>query len=145
MFELHHLTALEQLDWLRRGQVSPLELAEHYLERIARLDPGIGAFATVTADAARARAATLESLVPRAAGLWGLPSADKDLWARAGVRTTFGSRHFHDFVPDESDQIVQTLDAAGADSLGAVPAPTPVAVGALRGWAGVSGSDMEQF
>ena len=123
MFELHHLTALEQLDWLRRGQVSPLELAEHYLERIARLDPDIGTFANVTADAARARAATLESLVPRAAGLWGLPSADKDLWARAGVRTTFGSRHFHDFVPDESDEIVQTLDGAGAVSLGKTATP----------------------
>lgn len=123
MVELHHLTALQQLDWLRRGEITPLELAEHYLDRIARLDPGLGAFATVTADAARARATTLESLVPRAAGLRGLPSADKDLWSRVGVRTTFGSRHFHEFVPDASDEIVQTLDAAGAVSLGKTATP----------------------
>ena len=43
MFELHHLTAVEQLDWLRRGEVTPRELAEHYLARIGRLDPELGA------------------------------------------------------------------------------------------------------
>ncbi len=48
MVELHHLTAVEQLDWLRRGQVAPAELASHYLERIARINPEVGAFTTVT-------------------------------------------------------------------------------------------------
>ena len=34
MFELHHLTAQEQWDWLHRGEITPTELAEHYLDRI---------------------------------------------------------------------------------------------------------------
>jgi amidase len=123
VFELHHLTALEQLDWLRRGEVSPTELVGHYLDRIARLDGELGAFVTVTADAALERAREVESSVPKAAPLWGLPSGDKDLWRRAGVRTMFGSRLFHDNVPEESDEIVIALDAAGAVSLGKTNAP----------------------
>ncbi|HWR85833.1 MAG TPA: amidase, partial [Rhodoglobus sp.] len=62
MFELHHLTASEQLDWLRRGEVTPRELTEHYLARIERLDAGLGAFATVTPDAALARADAVADL-----------------------------------------------------------------------------------
>ena len=123
MFELHHLTAQEQLDRLRRGDISPVELATHYLDRIERLDPGLGAFTTVTRDAALARARTVQDSVPKAAALWGLPLGDKDLWRRAGVRTTMGSRLFADHIPDVSDEIVETLDAAGAVSLGKTNAP----------------------
>lgn len=123
MFELHHLTALEQLDWLRRGEVSPVELAAHYLARIERLNPGLGAFTTVTPDAALERARALQSDVPRAAALWGLPLGDKDLWQRAGVLTMFGSRLMRDFVPDSSDELVRVLDDAGAVSLGKTNAP----------------------
>ena len=123
MFELHHLSAQEQADWLRRGDVSPSELAAHYLERIERLDSGLGAFTTVAAEAALARAAYVESTMSRAVALWGLPLGDKDLSARAGVRTTYGSRLFADFVPDESDEIVRVLDDAGGVSLGKTNAP----------------------
>ena len=123
MFELHHLTAQEQWDWLQRGDVTPLELVEHYLDRIERLDSTLGAFLTVTPDAARDRAGTLASAVPRTATLWGLPFADKDLSARAGVRTTFGSRLFEHSVPETSDEIVTVLDAAGAISLGKTNVP----------------------
>ncbi|MCU1534829.1 MAG: amidase, partial [Glaciihabitans sp.] len=52
-----------------------------------------------------------------------LPFADKDLTRRAGVRTTFGSRVFADFVPDESDELPRVLDAAGGISLGKTNAP----------------------
>ena len=123
MFELHHLTALEQLDWLRRGEVSPTELATHYLDRIDRLDADLGAFATVTRDAALTRARHVEQHVPKAAPLWGLPVGDKDLARRAGVRTMFGSRLFAENVPDVSDEIVEVVDAAGAVSLGKTNAP----------------------
>ncbi|MDQ1569408.1 MAG: amidase [Actinomycetota bacterium] len=123
MFELHHLSAQEQWDWLHRGEITPIELVTHYVDRIGRLNDSLGAFTTVTADAALERAATLEATVPRTAPLWGLPIGDKDLHRRKGVRTTFGSRLFADFIPDESDEIVEVLDAAGAISLGKTNAP----------------------
>jgi len=120
--ELHHLTALEQLDGLRRGEITPSELVEHYLDRIERLDAGLGAFVTVTPERARARAADVAGL-PHALPLWGLPSGDKDLWRRAGVPTRFGSRLLRDNVPDASDELVQVLDDAGAISLGKTNTP----------------------
>jgi amidase len=123
VFELHHLSAQEQWDWLHRGEITPLELVTHYLERIERLNPALGAFTTVTADAALERARNLPDLVPATAALWGLPSGDKDLVRRAGVRTTFGSRLFENFVPDVSDELVEVLDAAGSISLGKTNAP----------------------
>ena len=58
MADLHDLTALEQGELVRRREVSPLELTEHYLERADRLDT-VGAFVTLTPDRARERAAAL--------------------------------------------------------------------------------------
>ena len=123
MFELHHLSAQEQWDWLQRGEITPLELSRHYLERIERLDGELGGFVTVTADAALARAASLPDTVPKSAPLWGLPFGDKDLVNRAGVRTGYGSRLMEGFVPDRSDALVEVLDAAGGVSLGKTSAP----------------------
>ena len=123
MTELHEYTALELHQLLQRRQVSPIELTRHYLDRIERLDGEIGAFAEVTPDAAIARARHVEEHVPTAAPLWGLPLADKDLHRRAGVPARFGSRAFTDFVPDESDELVLAVDAAGAVSLGKSATP----------------------
>lgn len=123
MVELHHLSAREQADWLRRGEITPTELVTHYLARIEALNESLGAFTTVTPDAALARAAQIESSVPRSAPLWGIPLGDKDLERRVGVCTTFGSRAFADFVPEESDESVRARDAAGAISLGKTNTP----------------------
>src|SRR5690606_16194799 len=95
--ELHDLTALEQGDLVRRREVSPLELTEHYLERADRLD-SVGAFVTLTPELARDRAAGLAKRPIDAGPLWGVPTAIKDLNLTAGVRTTFGSAAFADFV-----------------------------------------------
>jgi amidase len=123
VFELHHLSAQEQWDWLQRGEITPVELARHYLERIERLDGDLGAFVTVTMDAALARAEGLAATVPMTAPLWGLPFADKDLVDRAGVPTGYGSRLMADFVPEASNDLVTVLDAAGGVSLGKTSAP----------------------
>ncbi|GAA3740497.1 amidase [Leifsonia bigeumensis] len=123
MFELHHLTAQEQWDWLQRGEITVPELVAHYLDRIARLDGELGAFITVTPDAALARAREVEEAAPRSAALRGLPFADKDLVQRKGVRTTYGSRLLADYIPDVSDELVTVLDAAGGVSLGKTNTP----------------------
>lgn len=122
-FELHHLTAQEQWDWLQRGEISPVELTTHYLTRIERLDSELGAFVTVTADAAIERARRLAETVPRTAALWGLPIGDKDLHNRAGVRTGYGSRLMEEFVADASDDLISVFDDAGAVSLGKTAVP----------------------
>src|SRR4051794_12568283 len=118
MPELHDLTALEQGDLVRRREVSPLELAEHYLERAGR--DAVGAFVTLTPEPARARA---RALPEGGSPLRGVPTAIKDLNLTAGVRTTFGSAAFADFVPDVSDGVTLAIEAAGMVSLGKTSTP----------------------
>lgn len=122
MAELHDLTAIEQLEALRQGSVTPDELVRHYLDRIARLDGSLGAFVEVTAEAAIARAETLSAAEPHGS-LWGLPFADKDLVARAGVPTRFGSRLHRGFVPETTADQAAVLDEAGGISLGKTSTP----------------------
>ncbi|MGZ5416388.1 MAG: amidase [Nocardioides sp.] len=123
MAELHDLTALEQGAAIRRREVSPVELVDHYLARIERLSDQVGAFVTVTADLARRQALLAESRAGEGGPLFGVPTAVKDLNLTAGVRTTFGSAVFDDFVPDVSDEVVNRLEAAGTISLGKTSTP----------------------
>ena len=119
MFELHHLTALEQLDWLRRGEVTPRELAEHYLERIDRLDGDLGAFVTVTPERALERADAVAG-TPHSRGAVG--PADRregSRGARPACRPGSARALFADFVPDESDEIVTALARRRARSASA--------------------------
>ncbi|GEP36865.1 amidase [Nocardioides psychrotolerans] len=119
MAELHDLTALEQGALVRSGEISSLELTEHYLERAARLDD-VGAFVTLTPDLARERARTLSD---GASPLHGVPTAIKDLNLTAGVRTSFGSPAFADFVPEVSDGVTLSIEAAGMVSIGKTSTP----------------------
>ena len=121
---VHDLTALEQGELVRRREASVRELTAHYLERADRLD-SVGAFVTLTPDLALARAAELDATGrPDDAGpLWGVPTAVKDLNLTAGVRTTFGSAAYDDFVPEVSDGVVLALEAAGLISLGKTNTP----------------------
>ncbi|WP_349898542.1 amidase [Parafrigoribacterium soli] len=123
MFELHHLSAQQQWERLQRRDITPTELVEHYLGRIERVDGDLGAFVTVTADAALERARIQTEEGPRPTALWGLPLADKDLVNRAGVPTGYGSRLTQNFVPEESDELVTVLDDAGGISLGKTNTP----------------------
>lgn len=123
MTQLHDLTALEQAASVRAREVSPVELVEHYLDRIARLGDEVGAFVTVTADLARLRAKAAETHAGERGPLFGVPTAIKDLAQTAGVRTTFGSATTADFVPEVSDEVVLRLEEAGMVSLGKTNTP----------------------
>ncbi|MGY0389844.1 amidase [Nocardioides sp. WG-D5] len=122
MAELHDLTALEQGELLHRCEVSPGELAEHYLDRIARLDD-VGAFVTVAEERISTCARELAVKPVGASPLWGVPTAIKDLNLTRGVRTTFGSAAFASFVPDVSDNVTLSIEAAGMISLGKTNTP----------------------
>jgi amidase len=117
--ELHDLSAVEQGAAVRRGEVSPRDLAAHYLARADR----VGAFVTRTPDLALARAESLLPVPDGAGPLYGVPTAIKDLNLTAGVRTTFGSAAFADFVPDVSDAVTLAIEAAGLVSLGKTNTP----------------------
>lgn len=115
MTRLHDLSLVAQVDALRRGDLAPAALTAHYLDRAERF-ADLGAFAEVSPDAAWRRVAELPSAPDGA--LWGVPLADKDLVARAGTPTRYGSRSRADHVPTASDPLASALDAAGAVNIG---------------------------
>jgi amidase len=118
--QIHDLTVLEIAAAIRRRELSPVEVTGHYLDRIEALNADVGAFFTVTADAARDQAAEAEKAVVRASDpsslppLTGVPIPIKDLNMVAGVRQTLGSLAFADNVPAEDDHVTAALRAAGA-------------------------------
>ena len=127
MASLHDLSALEQAAAVRSGETSATELVEHYAARIAQHDAAVGAFVTLTLDAAREQAAEADAAVAAGTGklppLHGVPIGIKDLNLTAGVPTRLGSTAFADLVPPVSDFVVEKLRAAGTISLGKTNTP----------------------
>lgn len=122
MGELHELTMLEQAAAIRRREVTPSELVEHYLARIEAYDRQIHAFVTLTRQAARTAAAAADKEVAvdpsGVPALHGVPVAIKDLTLTKGVRTTLGSAVFANHLPVVDADVVTALRAAGTISLG---------------------------
>ncbi len=128
MAELHDLSALEQGELIRSGEISPVELTEHYLERAARLPREYvdGAFVHRDPDAARLRAREVAAVGPVGDGaspLAGVPTAIKDLNLTKGVPTSFGAPAFAGYVPEVSDGVTLAIEDAGMISLGKTSTP----------------------
>jgi amidase len=101
--------------------VSPVELTQHMLDRIAKVDATLKSYATVMAEQAltAARAAEQEIQAGTYRGpLHGVPIAVKDLCYTRGVRTMGGTPVFRGFVPDIDATVVSRLRDAGAVLLG---------------------------
>lgn len=126
MAALHDLSALEQAEMIAAREASPVELVEHYLDRIERHNDTVGAFVTVTADAARAQARRAERALRSGADLpllHGVPTGIKDLSNLEGVRTTSGTALMADFVAPYTDEAVQRILDGGMISLGKTQTP----------------------
>ncbi|MBV8566788.1 MAG: amidase [Methylobacteriaceae bacterium] len=113
--ELIGLSAVAVVERLRSGETTPHDLLDALEARIGSVDRHVNALPTLCFDRARARADALAKKPLGERGLLaGMPVPIKDLTNVAGVRTTFGSPIFADFVPDASDVLVERLEAAGA-------------------------------
>jgi aspartyl-tRNA(Asn)/glutamyl-tRNA(Gln) amidotransferase subunit A len=117
---MHDMTLAQQAALLASGEFQSVELVEHYLTRIERLNADLNAYILV--DATRARAAAKNADENRANGLGGplngIPIAHKDIFCTKGVRTTCGSRMLENFVAPYNATVVDKLDAAGVVTLG---------------------------
>lgn len=103
------------------GELSPVDLTQAYLDRIARIDPQVNAYITVTAEQAlaEAQAAATEIASGRHRGpLHGVPVALKDNIDTAGAPTTAASRVYAGRVPETDAEVVRRLKDAGAVLLG---------------------------
>jgi amidase len=102
---------------MRSRAVSPVEVLHAHLAVIERLNPGLNAIVTLVADRAKEEARAAEAALMRgeqAGPLAGLPVAIKDVTLTAGIRTTFGSPLYRDYLPEQDAEVVRRLKAAGA-------------------------------
>jgi amidase len=120
--ELAFLSAVEQARLVRTGEISSTELVTTSLERIERLDPTLNAFVTVCADEALESARVVDA-TPGDAPFRGVPIGIKDLAATAGIRTTYSSRAYADYVPDFDLAVVRRLRDAGFVIVGKTNTP----------------------
>lgn len=111
--DLTALTVAEAIAALATGSITPLQLTDAYLARIAVIDPGLHAYVTVTAAHAR-----MDARRESTGALRGIPIAHKDLFETGGIRTTAGSRLFDRYIPAANAALVDALDRAGAVVLG---------------------------
>jgi aspartyl-tRNA(Asn)/glutamyl-tRNA(Gln) amidotransferase subunit A len=111
------LTLAEASRAIVAGELSPVALTEAYLERIAALDGDLHSYVLVLGEAARAAAGTAAA-GPARGLLHGIPIGLKDIYKTRGIRTTAGSRRYHDHVPDEDAEAWVRLRASGAILLG---------------------------
>jgi Asp-tRNA(Asn)/Glu-tRNA(Gln) amidotransferase A subunit family amidase len=126
MEELLSQSAMAMARRIRQREVSPVEIVQAYLDRIAKINPKINAVVTVIAEEALAAARQAEAAVMRGKklGLFhGVPFTVKDAIATAGVRSTDGTLLLADYVPSQDATAVARMRAAGAILLGKTNVP----------------------
>jgi len=115
------LTIAEASRQIAAKDLSPVELTEACLARIAALDDTLHAFIRVTPERARADAKAAEARAmagTRLGPLDGIPIGHKDIYATAGIPTTAHSRLLQDYVPEQDATVVRRWSEAGTVLLG---------------------------
>jgi aspartyl-tRNA(Asn)/glutamyl-tRNA(Gln) amidotransferase subunit A len=119
--DLPFLTIAEAARLIAARRLSPVELTNACLDRIAALDDQLDSFVTLTAQRARADAAAAETAIaadgPRGP-MHGIPYCLKDIYDTAGIRTTAQSKLLADNVPTRDAACQAKLAAAGGVLLG---------------------------
>ena len=119
--DISNLTIKDLSQLISTREVSPVDLIETTLERIANLNPTLNAFITVLEDSARQDAKNADMLIKEGnykGPLHGIPVSLKDLIYVKGTRSTSGSKILSDFIPNYDSTVVKKLKEAGAIIIG---------------------------
>ena len=112
---------------IREKKISAREVMSAHLRQIERVNLKVNAFVTVVdEDQLMAKALAADEAIAQGKSLGqlhGLPVAVKDLTETKGIRTTFGSPLFKDFVPDHDAIVVERMKNAGAIVVGKTNTP----------------------
>ena len=123
---VHWMSAIEMARLIRSKKLSAREALAEHLKQIERVNQKVNAIVTLVPEMAEKAAARADEMQVRGAklgSLHGLPVAHKDLRTTRGIRTTFGSPLYRDYIPAENDLVVDRLQAAGAITLGKTNTP----------------------
>lgn len=121
MTSLADMTLLEASELFAARSVSATELLDATLERLAKTEPHVRAYATVNEPAARSAASAADRDLAKGrwrGGLHGIPVGVKDLAYTADTPTEGGSRALRGFVPPFDATVVRKLRDAGAVIVG---------------------------
>jgi amidase len=120
------LSAVEMARLIRTKKLSAREALAAHLQQIERVNPKVNAMVTLVPELAAAAAAKADEMLDRGESLGplhGLPVAHKDLLETRGIRTTFGSPLYANFIPTEDDILVERMRQAGAITIGKTNTP----------------------
>lgn len=129
MTDLTFLPAWRLAEMVRGGAISCLELLDHYIDRVERLDGKTNAVVVRDFDRARERARALDNQrkAGRATPLLGVPMTVKESFNLAGLPTTWGYEANRNSAAHEDALAVQRLTAAGAVVFGKTNVPVSLA------------------
>ena len=114
--DLWKLSACRVVDMLQERAVSPGEVLDSLIDRIAEVNPVLNALPTLCLERARDRCrSAAEPGEEFAEPLYGLPVPIKDSYDVHGVRTTLGSLAFEHRIAERSDLCVQQIEARGGN------------------------------
>jgi amidase len=120
------MSAVEMARLIRAKKLSAREALAEHLKQIERVNPKVNAIVTLVPEMAREAAAKADEMQAhneKLGPLHGLPVAHKDLMETRGIRTTFGSPLYKDYVPTEDDLVVERMRRAGAITIGKTNTP----------------------
>ena len=120
------LSTVEMARLIRAKKLSAREALAAHLKQIERVNPKVNAIVTLVPEMAAAAAAKADEMQARKetlGPLHGLPVAHKDLMETRGIRTTFGSPLYKDYIPTEDDLVVERMRRAGAIAIGKTNTP----------------------
>jgi len=118
---MYHTKTLSELSaMLEAGDVTSVQLTEHYLQRIKDHDAQLNSFITITAESALKAAAQADEVRKEgnAGPLTGIPIAHKDIFCTKGVKTTCGSKMLDNFESPYDATVVEKMQQAGVVMLG---------------------------
>ena len=110
----------QQGDALRAKKISSVELSQLYLDRIAKINPQLNAYITLSPEMTLAQAREADARLASGStdALTGIPIAQKDIFCAKGWLTTCGSKMLHNFVSPYDAHVIEQFNRAGAVNLG---------------------------
>ena len=117
---MHTKTLYELSKLLHEGDISSVELTQHYIDRIKTHNNQLNAYITICEDNALKQARDADQKIQQktAGKLTGIPIAHKDIFCTKGIRTSCASKMLDNFISPYNATVVEKVNTAGMVTLG---------------------------